>query len=490
MSITLAAPASRPEEKLVPPPRVAGALYVVAMFMTIMDQTILNVALPAIGSTFGVSASAGAAVVVGYLVSLAVVIPSAGWIGDRIGARRALLLALAVFTAASAACGFAATYGQLVAFRVVQGAGGGLAIPVATALLYRALAPERRARASAALSAPVWVAPALGPVLGGLLVEQLSWRWTFLINVPIGVAAIVAGAVFLRDDAARATVPFDGLGFLLAGVGFAGVLFAVSVAPERGWGDPAIVAAGVGGVAAVAALVRRQLLREHPLIDVRLLADRLFRATNVTHAFGYGAFIAVVFLVPLYVQVGLGHTALESGLTTLPEAVAGVLFSPVVSRLYPVVGPRRLAAGGLAGTAIAAALFVLTGASSSLWQIRGLMVFTGATFTATYIAIQVSSFATITDRQTGHASSLFSVQRQLSAALGVAVAGAVLGATAPLAATTTARAATVPGFHRAFLVAAGLSLVAALMALRIRDDDAAGTMTRRARPAAPAGVGG
>ncbi|HYK27584.1 MAG TPA: MFS transporter, partial [Streptosporangiaceae bacterium] len=165
-----------------------GVVFVAAMFMSIMDATIVNVALPTIGRDFAVSPTAVDTISIGFLVSLAVFIPASGWLGDRFGGKRILLIAIVVFTVASALCGLATSLGELVVFRILQGAGGGMLAPVGMAMLYRAFPPEERIRASAILTLPTTFAPALGPVLGGLLVTDLSWRWVFYVNLPIGAA--------------------------------------------------------------------------------------------------------------------------------------------------------------------------------------------------------------------------------------------------------------------------------------------------------------
>ncbi|MBV9047364.1 MAG: MFS transporter, partial [Solirubrobacterales bacterium] len=174
-----------------------SVVFVAAMFMSIMDVTIVNVALPRIGHDFRVTPTAVDGISIAFLVSLAVFIPASGWLGDRYGGRRVLLAAIVVFTGASALCGASTSLGELVAFRVLQGVGGGMLAPVGMAMLFRAFPPEERIRASSILVVPTALAPALGPVLGGLLVTDLSWRWVFFVNVPIGLAAFAFGLLFL-----------------------------------------------------------------------------------------------------------------------------------------------------------------------------------------------------------------------------------------------------------------------------------------------------
>src|SRR5262245_14077572 len=183
----------------VPYESVVAVVFVTGFFMEILDTTIVNVALPTLGREFGVGTSSIEWVVVGYLLSLAVWIPASGWIGDRFGTKRTFLFSIGIFTVASALCGQAHSLTELVGFRVLQGVGGGMMNPVGTAMLFRAFPPERRAKASTVLIIPTVMAPAMGPVVGGLLVTQLSWRWIFYVNVPLGMAAFVFGLFFLRE---------------------------------------------------------------------------------------------------------------------------------------------------------------------------------------------------------------------------------------------------------------------------------------------------
>src|SRR5712692_3447998 len=191
-------------------PKVSvSILFVVAMFMSIMDGTIVNVALPSIARQLFVPSTSIDAVVVAYLVSLAIIIPASGWLGDRWGTRRIFLLALALFTITSALCGLAANFTLLVLFRFLQGAAGGALAPVGTAMLYRTFPPAERVRVSSILIIPTVIAPATGPVLGGLLVDSLTWRWVFFVNVPIGIAAFLFGLLSLQEHRESQAGRFD-----------------------------------------------------------------------------------------------------------------------------------------------------------------------------------------------------------------------------------------------------------------------------------------
>ncbi|MGH3400630.1 MAG: MFS transporter, partial [Streptosporangiaceae bacterium] len=212
-----------------------SVVYVAAMFMTIMDSTIVNVALPTIGRNFKVPTTSVAGVSIYFLVSLAVFISVSGWLGDRFGGKRVLLTAIVLFTVASALCGLATSLTELEIFRVLQGVGGGMMAPVGLAMLFRAFPPAERIRASAILTVPTTLAPALGPVLGGLLVTELSWRWVFYVNVPLGALTLAFGVLFLAGGNALAPGRFDALGFVLAGASLGLLMYGVSEGPIRSW---------------------------------------------------------------------------------------------------------------------------------------------------------------------------------------------------------------------------------------------------------------
>ncbi|MBJ7609062.1 MAG: DHA2 family efflux MFS transporter permease subunit [Candidatus Dormibacteraeota bacterium] len=456
--------------------QVVAIIYVTAMFMSIMDTTIVNVGLPAFARDFHVSPPATDGVVVGYLVSLAVWIPASGWIGDRYGTKRTFLFALGLFTAASIACGLSQSVLQLVISRVIQGIGGGMLTPTGTAMLFRAFPPARRARAARILVIPTVMAPALGPVIGGALVDNLSWRWVFFVNVPIGMAAFGFGLLALTEHRERAREPFDVFGFLLAGSGFGLLLFALSEAAADGWTSLLVVATGASGVALVVTLVAVELRRSAPMIDFRILRHRLFGVINLASLFAASGFIGLLFITTIYLQAARGFSALAAGSSTAPEAIGVLVASQLVGRIYPRIGPRRLMVSGMALVAAATVLLsaVMTG---DLWVFRAVMFLIGIGWAFVVIPMNAGAFAEISPRDTGRASALYNAQRQLAAALGVATLATIVGSQLNSGAIT----GNVGVFREAFLVAAAFALAGAVVALGIRDSDAASTM-RLARP--------
>ncbi len=467
-------------------PKVAvSVVFVAAMFMSIMDATIVNVALPTIGRDFSVSPTAVDTIAIGFLVSLAVFIPASGWLGDRFGAKRVLLTAIGVFTLASALCGTAGTLPELVGYRVLQGVGGGMMAPVGMAMLFRVFPPEERVRASAILTVPTTLAPALGPVIGGVLVTDLSWRWVVYVNVPIGIAAIAFGLLFLRHQPEEAPGRFDLAGFTLAGVGLGSLMFGVSEGPDMGWGSATVLVTIFAGALLLAAMVVVELRASEPLVALRLLTNRLFRAGNIVMVLVSVAFFGTLFAVSLYYQDGRGMSALASGLSTFPEAIGVMAGAQLASRyIYARLGPRRHISFGLLGVTLVIALMGGMGATTSLWVARLLMFALGLFMAQIFVPSQAATFATISPAATGKASTLFNAVRQLGGAIGVAVLTTAIVLVGPL---TRSAGHVVPHFaayRTAFLVAAAFSLLATAGSLSINDAEAANTMVRRGRSSA------
>jgi EmrB/QacA subfamily drug resistance transporter len=459
---------------------VVAVTYVSAMILHSLDATIINVALSTLANEFDVSPAAIESVVIGYLVSLAVFIPISGWLGDRFGTKRTFLVALAIFTFASLISGFAQTLPQLVIFRVLQGVGGGMLTPVGMAMLYRTFPPQERIGVGRILMFATILGPALGPIIGGFILEHWPWPWIFFVKVPIALAALIFGLLFLEEQRQEEPGGFDIAGFLLGGIGFAAVMYGLSEGPQRGWLSPVIAVSLLGGAIALGLFVWAELRQSTPMIQLRLLNNRLFRTTLAVSFFGSAGFIGVLFLVPLFLQEALQLSPFQTGITTAPEAIGVVTATQLVARIYPRIGPRRLMSAGLGIVTVSILLMALIEQDTNLWVIRLLMFALGSGMAFLFLPNQAASLATISVRDTGRATTLTNVQRQLGSALGVALLGTVLGAVGPI--ITSADGSTEPNltaYRAAFLTAAAIAMIGAVIAQRVPDEDAEETMVRR-----------
>ncbi|MET9416651.1 DHA2 family efflux MFS transporter permease subunit [Streptomyces klenkii] len=448
-------------------PRVAVVIvYTAAMCMNGLDSTIVGPALLTIARDFGEPVSAANTVEVAFLVALAVALPVAGWLGDRFGTKRVFLGSLAVFTAASAACGLSQGLTALVLARVVQGIAGGLLTPVGMTLLFRAFPPHERMKLSKVLIVPTALMPALGPPLGGFLTEHFSWHWLFFVNVPIGVAAVLVGVVGLREEkeeTAGGAAPFDVPGFLLATPALGLLTYALGFGPAHGWTSPSVAVAGPLGLILLVAGCVHQLRAKNPLLELRLLADKGFASATVLALLTSAGLMGVLFAFPLLYQAALGASALDAGLSVFPEALGLMLASQVADRLMPKLGPRLLAVPALLlATGVFAALAV-PGVAESAWAVRALMFCVGLVLGTAVLTVQIAGFADVPPPAMGQAMGLFTIVRTLGGALGIAATAAVIAAGGGSHAQDTA-----PGPYRAaILVTAGLVALGALCALRM-----------------------
>ncbi|MEO5842654.1 MAG: DHA2 family efflux MFS transporter permease subunit [Acidimicrobiales bacterium] len=453
--------------------------FVFGTFMDILDTTITNVAIPQLRAHFGVGRTTIEWVVTGYLCSLAVWIPAAGWIGDRFGTKKTFLLfALAMFAGASALCGASWSAGSLIAFRV-QGLGGGMLTPAGTAMLFRAFPLRERAQASSILAIPTVLAPALG----GLIVTHTSWRWIFSVNVPIGIAGFVFAALYLEEYTEPRAGGFDVWGFVLSGSGLALVLYALATAPNKGWLSGVVLLTGIGGLLAFVTLVIVELRIPYPMLYLRLFGNRLFRTTNIASLMSSGSLLGLIFLLPLFLQELRGLSALQSGLTTFPQALGVMIMARVVGKIYPRIGPRPLLVFGLSMTTLVTSCFVFIDLGTSLWYIRLLMFGRGLAMAFAFIPLQAATFASVPPEDTGRASSIFSTQRQIGAALGVAILATVLTSrTGSLVRKAIPNGdvdvlnARVTAFHQALFAAAVLAALGIIASLFVLDSDAAASM--------------
>ncbi|MGW3228241.1 DHA2 family efflux MFS transporter permease subunit [Kitasatospora sp. NPDC001095] len=432
-------------------------VYTAAMCMNGLDSTIVNPALFSIAEDFGRPVSAANAVETAFLVGLALGLPAAGWLGDRYGVKRVFLGSLAAFTLACALCAAAPGLGALSAARAVQGVAGGLLTPVGMTLLFRAFAPHERAGLGRILIVPTALMPALGPPLGGFLTEHLSWHWLFLVNVPIGAAAVVIGLTGLRGAEEEPPAGrFDTTGFLLATPGLGLLTYALGFGPAHGWTSPGVALGGLLGLALLGAAVRHQLRTAEALVDIRLLADRTFGAASWLALLTSAGLMGALFVLPLLYQAARGASALDAGLSVFPEAIGLMAASQVVDRLLPRLGPRRLA---LPGLLLAALVLAALGFAENPWAVRALMFGVGLILGTAVLTVQIAGFADVPPPAMGRAMSLFTILRTLGGALGIAATAALLGALGD---------ATGAGPYRlALLLTAALVAAGALLAARL-----------------------
>ncbi|WP_106438132.1 MULTISPECIES: DHA2 family efflux MFS transporter permease subunit [Kitasatospora] len=452
-------------------------MAVLTTFICIVDGAITTVALPSIARQFALAPAALTGVVVIYPVCLGMMIPASAWLLERHGGRRTLLLSLSAFTAASGLCGAAPTLSLLIAARALQGLAAGLLMPASQALLFRTFSQAEQVRLSRLMVIPQQIAPAIAPLLGGLLVTGLSWRWVFYVNVPLGAAAVLFGALFLTEHRDHAPGRPDLPGLLLSAAATATLMYGLCAGPDLGWHQPAVLAALTAGAALLTAAVRHQLRTPHPALRLRLFRDRLFRDTNLVSLIGYVPMLGAMFLGPLLVQNAYGGTALDSGTTTFTEAFGVLLTMQLVGALYHRTGPGPIIGTGLLAVAAVMLLFATTDANTGPWTLRGYMFLLGLAMGAVFIPTTIASFSTIAPADVAHAATLNTVVRQTGAALAPAAV-----TTALVLATTGPERAHPPlaAYHLAYQVLAVLALAAAALAFTLP------RTTARATPPTPA----
>jgi EmrB/QacA subfamily drug resistance transporter len=455
---------------------LVGIVFVIALFMDLLDLTVTNVAIPTLAGEFEATTTTIEWVITGYLLSLAVFIPISGWLGDRFGTKLIFCVSLALFIVASLLCGLAWSIESLIIFRVIQGIGGGMLTPVGTTMLFRAFPPSERAAASAVLALPITIAPALGPVLGGYLVEYHDWRWIFFVNIPVGLVGL-AGAVFLlreetQENAGRLDLP----GFVLGAAGLVAVVYALAEAGLHGFDDPRVLVFGLGGLAILAVFTWVELRAKEPMIDVRLLGDKLFGASNVVQLVGNAGQMGAFFLLPIFLQAQKGLSPLDTGLALFPMALGVATMAQPAAKLYPKIGPRRMMIAGFFFTMLLTFALAWVDYETSSWWIALNMYLRGLAFGLLIIPIQAATFATIRPEDTGRASSIFSVGRQVAASLGVAILATVLANRltthdAVLGDPST-QAGALSAFHDAFIFAGVMAIFGILASLLIDDKKA------------------
>jgi len=461
---------------------LVAIVFIFGLFMDLMDTTVVNVAIPKLGEDFHATTSAVEWTVTGYLLSLAVFIPAAGFLSDRFGTKKTFLSAMAIFIAASAACGQAHSIEELVFFRFVQGIGGGMMTPVGTAMLSREFPGAERAKASAIISVPVILAPTFGPVLGGYFVEYLSWRWIFYINVPIGVVGFLLALRVLQEHKEEyAQRGFDVAGLVAGGAGAAMTLYAVSEAATSGWTSRTVVGFGLAGLAVMAIFAIIEMRVKFPILDLRLFRRKLFTLGNLMMMPAFGAFGGFILLLTLFLQELQGYSPLQAGLIQAPSTLGTAISLPLASRLYPRIGPRRMLIVGLGFAALTMLPFLTLRLDSPWWWVVVLLVIRGLPFAFAVVAAQTIIYGPLESSKQGPASSIYNTLRQVTASFGVAliITISINRTHAHQGAGTDLPHAAVMGYHDAWFAAFALLALPFVLAFFIDDKQAEETLRKR-----------
>ena len=397
------------------------------IFMVILDATIVNIAFPTLRSQFGASLADAQWVLSIYVLALGVTTPVSGFLADRFGIKRMYLLGLSIFTLGSILCGLAPSLGLLIAARALQGFGGGIAQPLGPAQLFRAFPPKEQGTALGLFGIALVVAPALGPILGGWLVDLGIWRVIFFVNVPIGILGVFLGSRFLLDYHVEKRPKFDPFGLLTAVVGFGAVLYAASEAEVYGWtGTTTLLLFGFGLLAlTVHAIIELKFIKE-PMADLRLFAIPLFLNASMV---GYVATVALFgaeFLMPVYLQSFRGRTALEAGFILLGVAATSAFATPLAGRLYDKIGPRMIMLTGFVVLCINTWQLAQIQALTPISEIIFLLAMRGVAIGLTLQTSFVTALSAIPLDRLPRGSSLLNSTRFVVQAVSVAALATVL----------------------------------------------------------------
>jgi MFS transporter, DHA2 family, multidrug resistance protein len=410
-------------------PWIVAVAVMFATFMEVLDTTVVNVSLPHIASTMGATTEEATWALTSYLVANAIILPMTGWLAATFGRKRLLMVSTAGFTMASFLCGIAPNLASLVIFRIVQGLTGGALQPLSQAVLLESFRPEERGRAMGFWGVGIVVAPILGPVLGGWLTENYSWRWVFYINLPVGIASLVMTKLFVFDPSylrrQLQRIDYWGVGMLAVGIG--ALQYVLDTGQRADWFESSVITGlTIISAVALAALVFHELRTDQPIVDLRVFKNRSYAVgVFLMTVLGFVLYGSIV-LLPLMLQVLFGYTALQAGETMAPRGLGSLVMMPLVGYLTGQVDPRKLVATGLlvgGGT-----LLWLGGLNlnAGYWDIFWPQVLQGAGLALLFVPLTTIAMATIARERMGYATSLFNLMRNLGGSIGIAVTGTLL----------------------------------------------------------------
>ena len=421
-------------------------VVILGAIMSILDTTIVNVAIDTLSKDFHSPLSTIQWVSTGYLLALSIVIPLSGWAVERFGAKRMWILSLVVFLVGSILSGAAWSAQSLIFFRIIQGIGGGMIMPIGTSIMAQAAGPQRIGRVMSVLGVPMLLAPILGPVIGGLLVTSVSWRWIFYVNVPIGIVAIVAAVRKLPSTRSELKPRLDTVGLLLLSPGLASIVYglsklggssstssfawplAIGIALVAAFGVHAArpPATGVGSHERTNGSMKVRRERATPLIDVRLFLDRGFLPAALT-AFGFGAALfGTLILLPLYYQVDRGESALVAGLLIAPQGIGAALVMPFAGRLSDRIGPGRVVPFGLVVVILGTLAYTFVGASTSYVFLAFALFVRGIGFGFTMMPAMAAAYRTLDRSQIPRATTSINILQRVGGSVGTALLAVIL----------------------------------------------------------------
>jgi EmrB/QacA subfamily drug resistance transporter len=459
---------------------VIPAIVAVAFIMEQLDSTVIVTALPAMAESLHTTPLRLNLAITAYVLALAMFIPLSGWLADRFGSRRIFALSLLVFTIGSVLCGVATSFEMLIATRTLQGIGGAMMTPVGRLILIRSFPRSQLATAMAYMTYPAVVGPVLGPLVGGFFTTYLSWRWIFLINIPFGIAGMLAALRYVDDAEGDRSARFDFTGFILVGSGFALLQLGLE---NLGHGEIAapIVAVILGIATLLLVTFAFYALRVHaPAVDIRLFADRAFRTGTVFGGICRVGFNGIPFLLPLLLQLGFGLTPLMSGALICVLALPAVPVRWISVRVLRRWGFRTTLIASATAGALAIASFALLEPATPHWMIIALTLVFGATRSLQFMSSNMLTYAEVTAPQLSRATSLAGALQQLSVSFGVSISAIVLSAVVGHGGTPTPA-----HFHVVFVLVALVPLLAIPGFLQLNANAGETLVLRRRKKGAP-----
>ncbi|MFZ5644843.1 MAG: DHA2 family efflux MFS transporter permease subunit [Bacillota bacterium] len=403
-----------------PFPWVGLSILVFGAFMAILDGSIVNVALPRLMAIFGVSPDEIQWVMTAYLLTSGVVVPITGYLGDKYGYKRTYIYALAAFTIGSGLCGVSWSNNSLIAFRVIQALGGGMLIPLSMAIIYRIVPMEKIGMAMGLWGIGAIMAPAIGPTLGGYLVDYYSWHLIFTINIPVGVIAVILSYLFIEETPLQKGLKFDYLGSMLSCAGLFCLLLALSQGQDKGWTSQYIVSLFTVSIFLLVIFCLWELHVPYPMLDIRLMTNGVFAASIMATSLLSIAMFAAIFLVPLYCQNLQGLTPMQTGLLMMPMALAMGFMMPISGKLFDKIGALPLGIVGLIIAAFFTWKLSFINLDTSFREIQILLVLRAVGLGLCMMPISTAGMNTIPPILVGRAAAINNLFRQISASLGIA----------------------------------------------------------------------